>query len=738
MSGVRGFMLVKLLITALVLVPVALMGAVLTAVAFTPLPPPDRPTAAEFYDASGKLISRRFEENRLEVPLAQMPPLLRQAILAAEDDRFYQHRGIDPRGLARAMWRNLLARRVVEGGSTITQQLARNLYLSHERTVWRKLRELVYTLKLEAQYSKDEILEMYLNTIYLGQGTYGVEVAAETYFGKRVQQLTLAEAALIAGLPRGPELYNPFVSPEAAKARRNTVLERMAAVGYLDPARTRAAQNEPVNVAAVAPTAGDAAYFLSYVEEQLKAFHPDIHANLLNGGYRIYTTLDLDAQAAAMGALRDGLPKAAADAAGPMQPQGAVVAIEPRTGYIKAMVGGRDYASSPFNRAVHARRQPGSAFKPFMYATVLKTQYYTAASTQVCEPVTFPGGSGRPAWKPTDFDPRQPYHYRPLGMREAIWHSDNIVAAKWMDVIKPDRVVPVARDLGIASDLRPDLTLALGTSEVTVLEMARAFAAFVNGGYRVDPLAILRIEDRTGTVLAEYRPRALKVLDGRIAYILTDIMRGVIKPGGTAGQVSGLIRGRPAAAKTGTTEFSHDAWILGFTPDLVAAVWAGNDDATKPLPGGLTGATLAAPIWADFINRALDKVPFTDFKRPPGIVAARICSDSGLLATAGCPNHTELFLAGTEPTEHDPRWMPLPGLVAPPAPLPPEGAPGAPVVPAPVPGIPTPTPVIPGPGPVVPAPGIRPPIRVRPPRSPGTELDVPDAGWPAMDAEPDE
>ncbi len=733
----RWFLPVKLLVIALILVPAAVVFAFLATVVLTPLPSPDKPTAAEFYDINGQMISRRFTENRLEVPLAQVPLTLRHAIVAAEDDRFYQHRGLDPRGLFRALWRNVVARRVVEGGSTITQQLARNLYLSHERTVWRKLRELVYSLKLESQYSKDEILEMYLNTIYLGQGAHGVEVASETYFGKSVRDLTLPEAALIAGLPRGPELYNPFINLTGATERRNEVLARMVAVGYLDAEQMNAVLATPVVLVREPEEAGGAAYFLSYVEEQLKTQYPEVHRNLLKGGYKIFTTLDMKMQRAAVRALREGLPSPPAGEEGSLQPQGAIVALEPRTGHIKALVGGRDYRKSPFNRAVQARRQPGSAFKPFMYAAVLKTEYYTAGSVQTCEPVTFPGGTGHPNWSPKDFDPRKPYHYRPMGMREAIWDSDNIVAAKWMNTIKPEQVIPLARDLGIGGPLHSDLTLALGTSEVTVLEMTRAFATFPNGGYRVEPLAILRIVDQFGTVLVDNRPRAVKVLDERISYILTDIMKGVLKPGGTAGQVSWLIHGRPAAAKTGTSEFSHDAWIIGYTPDLVAAVWTGNDDASKSLPGGLTGATLSAPIWADFINQALADVPHSDFRRPPGITAAKICSDSGLLATAGCPNHTELFLAGTQPEEYDRRWIPLPGLMLPPAPGMPEPAPATPG--APVPALPEPAPLLPVPAP---NPGLQPPGQVRPPRprppgSPQTHLEVPDVDLPAVDFLPD-
>lgn len=691
----------------LLVLPVLALLAVAVAVSVTPLPPPELPEATEIYDAQGALITRLFRENRIEVPLASVPQQLRQAVIAAEDERFYQHRGLDPRGVLRAAWRNLRARKIVEGGSTITQQLARNLYLTHERTWWRKAQEAILTLKLEASYAKDELLELYLNTIYLGQGAYGFEVASQTYFDKSVGELSLAEAALLAGLPRGPELYNPVTNPNGALERRSTVLRRMVEVGYLDPAAAAAAEAEPLALATPRGLGGEAAYFVAYIQEYIARHHPGIARDLRAGGYKIYTTLDMDVQRAAHAALTGGLPTGAADGRGVLQPQGALVAMDPRTGAILALLGGRDYANSSYNRAVDARRQPGSAFKPFLYATLLGTQYFTAASTQACEYVEFPGGRGERPWRPTDFDPRNPYHNHTMGMREAIRISDNVVAARWMNIIKPDRVAEQAERLGISSPLTRDLTLALGTSEVSVLEMTRAFAAFANGGYRAEPLAILRITDPHGTVLVENRPRAVKVLDERVGYILTDLMREVIRPGGTAGQLAWRLDRRPAAGKTGTTENAHDAWFVGYTPDLVAAVWSGNDDPSQPLPGNLTGSSLAAPIWADFINGALAGRPKTEFDRPPGLVEAEICADSGLLATPFCDSITELFVAGTQPKQLDPRvplWEPdMPGVPADPyvPDLPLPGEPG----PVPRPPRPLPEPPPGGPPPGQPAPG---------------------------------
>lgn len=712
--------LIGIAIMAVLSLALASVVAVAGAVTLTPLPPPELPEATELYDVNGQLISRLFQENRVEVALSAIPRELRDALIAAEDERFYRHRGVDLRGVARAAVRNIMARKKVEGGSTITQQLARNLYLSHERTWTRKIREAILALKLEASYSKDEILSMYLNTIYLGQGAYGVEVASQTYFGKHVQDLSLAEAALLAGLPRGPELYNPFTNPDLAVDRRNTVLQRMVEAGYLSQQAADAAAAEPLELAPPRPVGGEAAYFVAHVQEQIAQHHPAIAEDLKAGGYRIHTTLDLQVQRAAHRALVDGLPQARADAEGVLQPQGAIVAMDPRTGAIRAMVGGRDYTNSPYNRATNALRQPGSAFKPFLYATLLSTQYFTAASTQMCEYVEFPGGRGREPWRPTDFDPRNPYHNHPMGMRDAIRVSDNVIAARWMDVIKPDRVIDTAHRLGIQSALTKDLTLALGTSEVTVLEMTRAFAAFANGGYRVEPISILRITDARGTVLVENQPRAAKVLDERVAYILTDLLQEVIRPGGTAGQVGRMVN-RPAAGKTGTTENSQDVWFVGYTPDLVAAVWAGNDDPNRPLPGRLTASQLAAPIWGDLMARALSGRPATAFVRPPGITEAEVCTDSGLLATPFCPSRRELFIAGTEPTEVDPRaplWLPgMPGEAPDGVPGEPGGVPGepggVPGEPGGVPGEPGGVPEQPG-NPDETAPGAEPELRARP------------------------
>ena len=659
----------------LLVIPVVLLALLVVPFVMVPLRQPEIPVASEVLDVNGRLITRLYEAgggNRIQVPVTEIPADLKEAIVSMEDRQFYQHHGINPVGILRALIKDIQQRRVVEGGSTISQQLAKNLYTGGERSVRRKLYELVLTFKLESRYSKDEILGMYLNTIYLGHGAWGVEVASQTYFGKSVRDLDLAESALLAGLPRSPEYYSPYNHPNEARARRDFVLQTMADLGYISQAQANRAKAEPLKLAGLRPAGRQAPYFVDYVLSQL---NPTVAEDVTRGGYRIYTTLDLDMQRAAETAVANGIGKTTPDAKGVPQPEAALIAVDPTTGYIKAMVGGDDYGKTQFNRVL-ARRQPGSAFKPFLYATVLSRGGLTAASTQVCELVSFPGPTPDQPYEPTDFDPKKPYHYRPMGVREAIRVSDNVVAVRWGQAVGPDNVARTARAMGITSPLQPDLTLSLGSSAVMPLEMAAAFSALAHGGVRADPMAVLRIEDRYGNLVQENRSRFTNVLDPRVAYIITDIMKEVLWSGGTAAGTGGLIGGRPAAGKTGTTDRLVDAWFVGYTPDLVAAVWVGNDDPANPI--NKTGGTAAAPIWGRFVADSLKNVPLHDFPRPEGITEAVICDESGLLANPTCPSsHTELFLAGTEPTQMDPTdYSRTPGRPAPGAP-PAGGAPGA-------------------------------------------------------------
>ncbi|HWI52167.1 MAG TPA: PBP1A family penicillin-binding protein, partial [Symbiobacteriaceae bacterium] len=642
---------------ALLMLPVLVFGAFGLAVVLVPLPAPRMPEATEVLDTSGARVANLFTENRVEVPVAEMPDYLLNAIVAVEDDRFYGHKGIDPTGMVRALARNVRSGRVVEGGSTITQQLAKNMYLTPERTFTRKIKEAVLTLKLEYKYSKREILGMYWNTIYLGAGTYGAEVASQTYFGKPVKQLTLAEAALLAGLPRSPEFYTPVKNPDAAVSRRNLVLDKMVEAQFVRADQAARAKAEPLRIAAKPSTLmqvqDEAPYFVDLIKRELAERYPEVAQNLYKGGYEIHTTLDLGMQRAANDAVRRAAPAAEGTLETGTQPQVALVAIEPTTGYIKALVGGRD-AKVALNRAVEPQ-QPGSAFKPFVYGAVLETRRYSAASTQLDAPAEFPGATAGKPWRPQNHNGK--YSYTPATMRTALRRSLNVVTAQWINTIKPPAVVDLARRMGVESPLTEDLTLGLGSSAVTPLELTRAYVPLANGGFSVKPMAILRIVDKQGNVIAEEKPRRSRALDPGVAFIVTDMLRSVVGPGGTASTVAGYMAGRPVAGKTGTSDESRDAWFIGYTPDLVAGVWVGNDANT---PSWREGGSAAAPIWATFASQALVKVKPRDWTPPPGVSAVEVCSETGRLPNGVCPTVREWFLAGTQPTEVEPAPPPPP------------------------------------------------------------------------------
>ncbi|MDA8210663.1 MAG: penicillin-binding protein 1A [Clostridia bacterium] len=606
-------------------------------------PKPQVAMSSKVYDAKGKEIASLYEENRVPVKLAQVSPFLVKAVIAVEDSRFYEHKGIDPVGIARALLRDIRAGEVVEGGSTITQQTAKNLYLSHERTWQRKVKEAILTVQLEQKYTKDEILEMYLNQIYFGHGAYGVEVAAQTYFGKSAKELNLAESALLAGLPKGPNYYSPFRNYSAAKERQAVVLNRMVEVGQISREEADKAKQQPI----VLTTSNKvkkikAPFFVDEVREYITEKYENGAELLLRGGLSVYTTLDLEMQEAAEEALVQGLTGAGNDL------QGALVAIEPQTGYIKAMVGGKDFQTSKFNRTL-ALRQPGSAFKPFLYAAAIEAKGLTAGTAISCEPVSFRLQDGS-NYTPADYG-KQPYHYRNFTLTEALVKSDNVVSVKLNQQVGPQTLVNYAQKLGITSKLRPYLSLVLGTSEVTPLEMASAYGAFANQGLVAKPLYVLKIVDKDGRVLEENTVQLNAALDPKTAYIVTDMLRGVLQPGGTAGSLAALI-GRPAAGKTGTTQEYRDAWFVGYTPELSSAIYVGYD---KPKSTGRTGGDLAAPIWGKFVKKALEKVEPKDFVQPADTVKVKICADSGLLATPFSERVFEVsFVKGTEPTTECP------------------------------------------------------------------------------------
>jgi penicillin-binding protein 1A len=602
--------------------------------------------ATRIYAATGEVIASLFRENREFVPLDEIPLSLRQAVIAIEDERFYRHRGVDARGTLRAVWRNLLAGEVREGGSTITQQLARAVFLSQKRVLSRKVAEMMLALEIERRLTKDEILERYLNQVYFGNGAYGVELASQVYFGKPARHLTLAESALLAGIIRAPSVYNPFHNLPLALERQRVVLRRMAELGYLTPEQARTAAAQPVRLAAER-NAGllgiRAPYFVSYIlPALLQRYGEDV---VYSGGLRVYTTVDPRLQALAEKAVRAGLDEARR--LNLNVSQGALVALDPATGAIRAMIGGYDFSSSQFNRAWQARRQPGSAFKPFIYATAL-ARGIPPTRIIVDEPVSYEIRGARPAdriWTPRNYDGT----YRgPVTLRYALEHSINIPAIKTLAEVGPQAVIDTARRMGITSPLEPVLSLALGTNDVTPLEMASAYGTLATLGIRAEPFGILKVVDRDGQVLEEHTPRRQLALSADVAYVLTDLLKGVILRGtGTAASI-----GRPAAGKTGTTDDYRNAWFVGYTPQLVAAVWVGNDDNT-PMRR-VVGGTVPARIWAAFMRAALADRPAEDWTPPEGVVVATVCGTTGRLATSQCPDpRREVFVRGTEPTEYD-------------------------------------------------------------------------------------
>lgn len=588
---------------------------------------------SKVYDINGKIITEFYQENRNPVPLFKIPSNLINATIAIEDSDFYKHKGISLRGIIRAQWENFKNLILLfskdnkpQGGSTITQQLAINTFLTREISLNRKLKDILLALQIERSFTKDEILEMYLNEIYFGHGAYGVQSAAQMYFNKNVQNLNLAECALIAGIPRGPSYYSPILNQEVSLKRRNIILNRMFKLGYISKEDMEKAKQSPVELdysnkrdKLTAP------YFSTFILSQLLE---EYGANVVyKGGLKIYTTLDLEMQIFAEKALQES------------GHEGAIIAIEPQTGYIKAMVGGKDFGESKFNRATQAYRQPGSAFKPFIYLTALDNGF-TPSNIIEDSPITFENG-----WSPENYEKE---FSGPVTLREAFEHSINVVGVKLLEQVGIKKVINYSHKAGITSELRADLSLALGTSEITPLEIASAYATIANLGLKVDPLSIIQIEDYSGKVIKDNIPQKKKVFKEETCYVLINMMEEVIKRGtGWNAKI-----GRPAAGKTGTTDDFVDAWFIGFTPDLVTAVYIGNDDR-KPLGNKMTGGVIAAPIWAKFMKNALENNEKKDFLQPDKITKISVCKESGLLPTDSCPERlTVTFIKGTEPTSY--------------------------------------------------------------------------------------
>lgn len=681
-----------------------------------------------------------YEQRRILLPLGKVPLKLKQAVLAVEDSRFYEHHGLSPRAIARAMLMNTLARRKAQGGSTITQQLARVLFLTPEKSFTRKIKEALLAVEIEKHYPKDKILEMYFNQVYFGHGAYGVEAAAQTYFKKSVGDLNLAEAAMLAGLPSAPNRFSPIVDQARARRRREHVLNRMAEMKFVGRAEAETANRTPFDETVFTRTRTVAPYFVEHVRQMLEETY-GAYA-LYNSGLKIHTTLNLKMQRAAEEALVGGLrdldklrgyrPQRNRDAEmarariGPYTPrvgeilpgtilkikgkslevqlgryrgeipmesmewtkianlpqafregesilvqvlsvddrrkvvtlvleqapelEGALVAIVPQTGSIKAMIGGYDFERSKFNRAVQARRQPGSAFKPFVYATAFD-RGLTPSTIIEDSPITFHFRVGEKVveWSPENYDRK----FRgPMTLRRALENSINVVTVKLIERVGVDPVIRMAHQMGIESELRREVALALGVSEVTPLELVSAYGVVANGGVRGEPYAIRKVTDNQGRILEEHVIEPQEAMRPETAYVLTNVMKGVIERGTGA---RARVLGRPLAGKTGTSSEASDVWFVGFTPSLVAGVWVGYD-VKRSLGSAETGGRLALPLWITFMEKVLADLPPEDFPVPENVVAVPVSHMTGR------PIHREekdaileYFIKGTEPAPLDAR-----------------------------------------------------------------------------------
>jgi len=709
------------------------------------------------FAAGGEEIGSFYLERRIPIAIDQVPERLRQAFVDTEDARFFTHHGIDPQAIARAFVANVTEGHVAQGGSTITQQLAKVLLLTPERTLDRKIKEALLAVKIEHQFSKEEILEMYLNQIYFGSGAYGIASAAQTYFGKTPAALTLAEMATLAGLPKAPTAFNPRLDPKRAWARRAVVLARMYDEHHISLTERRLAEAEPFHLTSVANSMGEVDDFLELIRRRLTELYG--HQAVYREGLDVYTTLDLALQKAAFRAVRNGvvtydrrhhyrgplahhtraeielferdhtkdkpdswghlaavvtgvddqgvtvwvagnkarLPFATFNWAGrrvvdPTRPEevtfeqakrpaevvavgdevlvrrrpgekqavyelaqlpaveAALVSLRPADGAILALVGGKDFAASEFNRAVQARRQPGSSFKPFIYGAAI-AEGRTPATIYLDSPIIYDDESLARSWRPANYEQR---FYGPTPLRDGLVHSRNVITIRLLQDIGVRRAVAFARRCGITSPLDADLSLALGASVVSPLELTSAYATFANGGLHVEPTAIERVVSAGGKLLFEARPVPQQVIPPAVAYVVTDILRDVVRRG-TGRSVGEALAGWPVAGKTGTTNDYNDAWFLGYTPQIATGVWVGFDEL-KSLGKRETGARAAAPIWTEFMQAALAGKPRRPFTVPPEVRWRRVDTKSGLLPRAGevAGARMECFIAGHEPSEEAP------------------------------------------------------------------------------------
>ncbi|MBC8198932.1 MAG: penicillin-binding protein 1A [Desulfobacterales bacterium] len=605
------------------------------------------PAVTRIYSADKKVLAELFVEKRDPVPLKDIPFFLKEAIVATEDRNFYQHSGVDLKGILRAAIKDILAREFVEGASTITQQLAKTLFLTSKKTLMRKIKEAVLSFQLERRYTKDEILQMYLNQVYFGSGAYGVESAARIFFGKAAKDLGLSECALIAAMPKAPSRYSPLINKELALKRRDIVLKQMKDTGIITASVCDKALKEPVVLGKQNRKESGAGYFVEYVKSSLEEVIGS--SRLYKGGLTVYTTLSFKLQKAAEDAVANGLialeARMKSRGIKDPYPQGALIALDVRTGGILAMVGGRDFSKSPFNRAVSARRQPGSAFKPIVYAYAIE-QGFPQSMMILDAPVAFKGAENGKDWTPENFSGE---YMGEITLRTALAVSENIPAVRLTEMLGPNSVARFGRSLGIESPFSPDLSLALGTSETTLIDLTSAYAVFPNRGERIEPFGVTEVLDGSGRVVWQVKPQKRAVMSRAGAAIMTDMLSSVIQEG--TGRKARVIR-YPVAGKTGTTNQYKDALFIGFSPSMAAGVWVGRD-VYKTLGNLETGARAALPIWIEFMTQALADSAFQYFDIPDNVVKVRIDPITGLRASDNSTHTTTaLFKKGTEPMPH--------------------------------------------------------------------------------------
>ncbi|MCL1973015.1 MAG: transglycosylase domain-containing protein [Endomicrobia bacterium] len=635
--------------------------------------------STKIYDKDNNLIAELFMERRMLVPINEIPIDLQNAFISIEDNDFFYHWGVSTKGVIRALSRIALRRKVAEGGSTITQQLAKTIFLTPEKTLKRKIKEALLTIQLEKDYSKDEILQFYINQIYFGSGAYGAQSAAKVYFNKNVEDLNLAESATLAAIPKSPNFYNPFRNIKASQARRNLVLARMRQLGYITPEQEQEALAVPLPEREEIPKQESGHYFVEFLRIMLE---PKYGTNVLfKGGLSIFTTLDMQAQTAAEKVLESELEKfdenrAKAfekEGAEPVKAQGALIAMDINTGAIRAMVGGRSFKETQFNRATQAKRQAGSSFKPFVYLAALEAGF-TAATLLDDEPMVFVYDGAnwnlvsrdiralediaeeipesdlvdvQKVWTPVNYGGK----YRgPVTLRTALALSINTCAIQTIMHVTPRKVIQAARRLGITTPLSNSYSLALGASDVTLQEMVSAYSVFGSGGVKTTPYVITKITDKDGRILEQNLPQQKEVLSPQICFVMTNMLKSVIERG--SGWYAKNLN-RPCAGKTGTTNEGGDVWFIGYTPQLAAGVWVGYDNRSISLGERVTGGTLACPIWTKFMKESLAGKPIVDFSQPDNIEWALVDPQTGLLALSKTPGaFLEAFIKGTAPKQY--------------------------------------------------------------------------------------